>query len=215
MKNVLIVDDHGIVRTGVKLLLKEVNPNLKVFTAAKKEEAFAILKEIEDFSLIILDINIPNYSCERMIEYCKIKCPSAKIMILSMNAENMMARRYYQIGVDAYVNKGVNDETMKDVFQELLANKKYYSPEFLKQVAEETFGTNNYSDNPFIVLSQREFEVMQFLIDGKSIQETSNILSVHPSTIGTYKSRIFEKLKVDNLIDLYTLYVTHNQSLGK
>ncbi len=206
MKKVLIVDDHSIVRTGIKLVLTEISKSIQCYSASNKEEAFAVLKEQSDFDLIILDVNIPNYSCERMIEYCRVKCPHARLMILSMNSENMMAKRFYQLGIDAYVNKGSDDELIKHIILELFSNKKYFSPEFLLQIADETFGTSAPGENPFNSLSQREFEVMQYLLEGKNVQDISTILAVHPSTIGTYKSRIFEKLKVDNVIDLYNLY---------
>lgn len=209
MNTILILDDHGIVRTGMRLLLKELIPNLNFYEASKKEEAYTIIKEVPFIDLIILDVNIPNYSCERMIEYCAIKCPNAKIMILSMNSESMMAKRFYQLGAVAYVNKGVDDAKMKEIFTQIIQHKKYYSPEFLKQIAEESFG-GDANANPFKDLSNREFEVMHFLLEGKNAQEIAKIMSIHPSTIGTYKTRIFEKLKVDNLIDLYHLFSIYN-----
>jgi len=206
MKKILIVDDHSIVRTGVKLLLQEIMTNFEYFTAASKEEALAILKVHNDLDLIILDVNISDYSCERMIENCRLKSPRSKIMILSMNSETMMAKRFYQLGVDAYVNKAVKDDQLKTAFTELLSNRKYFSPDLLIQLANETFGQQVDSSNPFAQLSQREFEVMQYLFEGKTLQEIAHILAIHPSSIGTYKARIFEKMNVTSIIDLYNMY---------
>lgn len=212
MKKILIVDDHGIVRAGVKILLSELIQNFQFFQASSKEEAMTILKNNNDLDLIILDVNIPNYSCERMIENCKIKSPNAKIMILSMNSESLMAKKFYQLGVDAYINKGSNDEQLKFALKELIEKRKFFSIELLTQIANETFFPEKEKSNPFEHLSQRENEVLQYLFEGKTLQEISQILSIHPSSIGTYKTRIFEKMNTNNLIELYDLYKLYNQS---
>lgn len=206
MKKILIVDDHSVVIAGVKPIIQDIIPKFEYFTASTKDEALAILRDHSDLDLIILDINMPNYSCERMIENCRLKSPHSKIMILSMNSEAMMAKRFYQLGVDAYVNKAVRDDQMKTAFVELLSNRKYFSPELLIQIASETFGHSVDHSNPFSQLSQREIEVMNYLFEGKTLQEIAQILSIHPSSIGTYKSRIFEKMQVSNLIELYKMY---------
>lgn len=205
-----MVDDHGLVRTGVKLILREILNDFQFFEASSKEAAIEALKENSDFTLIILDINIPNYSCEMMIEHCRLKSPYSKIMILSTNSESMMARRYYHLGVDAYVNKSSNDEEIKKAICELLNNKKYFSLDLLMNLANDTFGKGIDSTNPFEQLSHREFEVMLYLFEGKNLQEIAAILCVNASSIGTYKSRIFEKLNVKSIIELYELYSVFN-----
>jgi DNA-binding NarL/FixJ family response regulator len=211
MKKILIVDDHGIIRTGLKIILKEIIFNFEFFEASNKEEAIEILKKTNDLDLIVLDVNIPDYSCERMIESCKIRAPKAKIMILTMNSESMMARRFYKLGVDAFVNKGSDEHQLKKALTELINNKRYFSPDLLVQLANDTFYSSTSPINPFESLSTREFEVMCYLFEGKNIQEISYILSIHPSSIGTYKSRIFDKMKVENVIELYDLFNAHNK----
>jgi len=212
MKKILIVDDHGIVRAGVKILLSEFIANFEYFQASSKEEALKIMKDNSDLNLIILDINIPNYSVERMIENCKFYAANAKIMIFSMNSEALMAKRFYQLGVDAYVNKGANDDQLKLALTELLNGNKYFSIDLLTQLANDALFPERNANNPFENLSQREKEVLHYLFEGKSLQEISTILSIHSSSIGTYKTRIFEKMNTHNLIELYELYKLYNNT---
>lgn len=211
MKNILIVDDHSIVRLGIKHILKEIDSNITFFEADNKSDAIKALQNKSGFDLFILDVNMPEYSCEQMIELCKLKFANAKIMILTMAHESLLAKRFYQMGIDAFINKSTIDNDLKIAFQRLFENKKYYSNNFLNQIAEESLNNKrSFSDNPLTILSQKEMEVLQHLVEGKALKEISNILSAHQSTISTYKKRIFEKLNVDNLIDLYTIYNLYN-----
>lgn len=204
--NILIVDDHAIVRTGIKLLLNEILREFNFYSAPSKDDALRFLKDVDSFNLIILDINMPDYNCENMIEICKIKHPEAKILILSMNAEEVLAKRYYKLGADGYLNKGADDEEIKRAIGQILSNKKYFSIEYLERLANESILGSPNLENPFEGLSHRELDVLKLLLEGKSIQDISKILSVQSSTVSTYKSRIFEKLNTDNLIEIYDLY---------
>lgn len=204
--NILMVDDHSIVKTGVKLLIMELAVKFNFFSASNHDEAVLILREQERLDLVILDINIPNYNCERMIELVKLKHPESKILILSMNPEEVMAKRFYKMGIHGYSSKNASDDELKKAINDILNNKKYFSTSFLQLIANELGGETEKKENPFEELSQREFDVLQLLIQGKSIQEISKSLSLHTSTISTYKSRIFEKLHTENVIDLYNMF---------
>jgi DNA-binding NarL/FixJ family response regulator len=211
MQKILIVDDHAIIRCGVKLVLEELLVSFEYYEAENKNDANKLLKEQSNFNLIILDVNMPNYSCERMIENCRISSPKAKIMILTMNAESMMAKKFYQLGVDAFVEKGADLNQLKSAFADLFAGKRYFSMDLLLQLAQNSLSPDENPTNPFDLLSQREFEVLMNLFLGKNLQDVGNTLSLHPSSVSTYKARIFEKMKVNNLIELHEMYKLFNK----
>jgi DNA-binding NarL/FixJ family response regulator len=198
------------VRLGTRKFLEKVISEFEYFEASNKEEAYNLLKKEINFDLIILDVNIPEFSCDQFIDICRVKSPGSKIMILSMNSELVMARRFYKLGVDAYVSKSSMDIDIENAFREVLNNKKYFSNELLKQLALDAFSAQKSYESPFEMLSAREFEIMGYLFQGKNVQEISQLLAIHQSSVSTYKTRIFEKLKVDNLIELYELFKTYN-----
>lgn len=210
MKKILIVDDHLLIRIGVKNILDKILKNYEYFEAVNKSEALDFFRRNINFDLVILDINIPNYSCDQVIEICRMKCPSAKILILSMHSEKLMARRYYKLGIDAYVVKSADGKHLELAISDVLKNKKYFSEELLQQLASDLFCENKVNESPFEILTTREFEVMNLLFQGKSVQEISQILSIHQSSVSTYKARIYEKLMVGNIIELYSLFRVYN-----
>jgi DNA-binding NarL/FixJ family response regulator len=203
---VLLIEHQGIIRIGIQQILSTIATDFEIYEASSKEQAFSIIDHETNFDLILLTVSMPNYSCERMVEFAKKSCPAAKIIVHGSYNEDLLARKFYEMGVDAYLNKEFSDSQLKEAVLSVLANKKYYSPQFLNQIVDEGFGTESFVKNPLHLLSPKEFEVFILLAQGKSVEHIAKVYEANRATIGTYKARLYKKLKVDNLISLYRLY---------
>ncbi|MEO5944609.1 MAG: response regulator transcription factor [Ferruginibacter sp.] len=211
MKKILLVDDHSIIRSGLKILLSK-DFGEYVFEEAETGEKLISLIKTEDYDLIILDINIPGSDSFAMVEKVMQMKPDARILIFSMNAENIYAKRFLRMGVRGYIRK---DEPANEIITAVgyvLSNKKYISKTLSEVFSWERF--DRATDNPFEKLSPKQSEIVRFLIQGKTITDICSLLKLHSSTISTQKNRIFEKLNVANLVDLYALAKVHPISLN-
>tara|TARA_R110002072_G_scaffold174656_2_gene330135 strand:+ start:2658 stop:3341 length:684 start_codon:yes stop_codon:yes gene_type:complete len=212
-KSVLIVDDHPIVIMGLKSFLNRNKLFKCIYSALNATEALSIIrlkkkeqKEIisknktDIFDLVILDINLPDMEITVLIEKILAEIPKVKILILSMESPILYIRRLLELGIRGFVEKGVDDNEMLYAINTILNNRKYFSGEdLLEYMTCRTIG----KENGINTLSSRESEILSLLLKGKSVTEICNILHLHKSSIGTYKSRIFHKLGVKNMVELY------------
>lgn len=201
MPNILIADDHTIVRYGAALIIKELLPGGQVTEAENFNQALKLL-DSQSFDLLILDINIPGGNNLQMIDVIRLHQPRIKILIFSAYDEQLFALRYLQAGVDGYLVKHSPEDELKTAIRTVLNNEKYISPTVKQHLLNGLTTRNNIPQNPLHTLSNRELEVMQLLIKGSSVAEIGTVLSLQISTVSTYKARIFEKLEVANVIEL-------------
>ena len=207
MANLLLADDHFIIRTGLKLIIEKFLPHCKIDEADDGDSSFEKIKE-NNYDLLILDVNMPNTDSFALVSKILALKPEIKILMFSMNDEEVYAKRYLKMGVMGYLKKDEPEAEIKKAITTVLNNKKYISPG-LSQILIEDLHSNN-PENPFDRLSPREFEIVRHLIRGESVAEICQKLTLHSSTVGTHKARIFEKLKCSNIIDLNALAKVHN-----
>jgi two-component system invasion response regulator UvrY len=201
MKRILIADDHAIVRYGTALLMNQLFPTGHIAEAANFNEVLALL-ENQSFDLLILDINIPGGDNLQMIDVIRLRNPESKILIFSGYDEQLFAVRYLQAGVNGYLMKDSSQQDLKTAVQAVLKNDIYTSKEIKQQLLQNIAGKKAQTDNPLQSLSDREAEVIQLLTKGYGIAEISKLLHLQISTVSTYKTRIFEKMNVDNIVAL-------------
>jgi two-component system invasion response regulator UvrY len=199
--HILIADDHSIVRYGTSLVVKEVLPAGNVREATNFEQLLKLLDTVT-FDLLVLDINIPGGNNLQMIDVIRLRQPGIKILVFSGYDEQLYALRYLQAGADGYVVKQAPEGELKTAIQTIMNNDKYISPLIKQHLIKGLGNASAASQNPLSSLSNREMEVMHQLIKGASVAEISNALSLQISTISTYKSRIFEKMEVNNIVEL-------------
>lgn len=202
MKNFLLVDDHAIVRTGVKMLLSENFNSCKIDEAENEQEAVKRIKT-NDYDLIFLDINMPETNALGLLNFILISKPESKVLIFTMNAEKIHAKRYMEAGAKGYLSKDTSVDEIIRVIKLLLDNKKYYSDDFIDTLVNEKMGKQIH--NPFQKLSKREYEIANLLLQGKTVTEISLLLNIQTSTTGTHKAKIFGKLNVNNIVELKDL----------
>ena len=201
MKKFLLIDDHLIVRSGIKLLLTEMFKDVEIYEAEDGNIAMALLKTTT-YDLITLDVQMPKTDSFALMEYVKKEYPQAKVLMFSMSPESIYAIRFIKAGAKGFISKSAPLEEMKIAIEKVMNDKKYFSEDVLMELTKGNTIANN---NLFDLLSPREFEIVQMLLNGKTISHIAADLSLSLSTVGTHKGRIFQKLKVSNLLELKEL----------
>ncbi|MEI9955603.1 MAG: response regulator transcription factor [Ferruginibacter sp.] len=201
------MDDHVIVRSGIKFLLSEVYQLAELHEASDGDSATQKLKE-HDFDLIMLDIQMPKTDSFALMEYIHIKYPKARVLVFSVSAENTYARRFMKAGAYGFVSKESPLEEIIKAINLVLNDRKYISESLAYKIAEDSFAGR--SDNPFNKLSPREFEIVALLLNGQTVSDISQSLNIQTSTVGTHKARLFEKLNITNILELKELALAYN-----
>ena len=158
--------------------------------------------------MIILDVNMPGTDSFGLVGNIIALRPGANILMFSMNAEQVYAKKYLQLGAKGYVSKAASNEEIKCAMETVMNSKRYLSPTLLMILTEDAIGEK--SNNPFDCLSPRELEIVMHLTRGESAAEICTALNLHPSTVGTHKARILEKLHCNNIIDINSLAKVYN-----
>lgn len=200
MKQMLLVDDHAIVTYGLMQLICHEFPGTKISTAFNMDQVVMELRQ-KSFDLIILDINFPGGNNLQMIDIIKLRQPDSKILVFSGYDEKMYALRYLQAGASGYLNKNNSEKELPTAIKVVLAGEIYMSPVIKETLLSKTSNAGK-SNNPLAKLSNREMEVLQSLINGMTLGEIGSSLNLGVSTVSTYKQRIFEKLEVQNIVEL-------------
>ena len=195
-KNILIADDHYVVRTGTGLLLEA---KLKYPCTADFAESYTDAKDKiskKQYDLVILDIDMPDSIFKAMIKELRDIQNDLKILIFSAYDEKITLQ-YIDDGAAGYINKNSNEHEILDAVSSILEKGYYYSQQIMNEILNRTKNIN-----PIDKLSQRELEVFKLLVEGNGNVEISSILGIRMTTISTYKKKIFEKLKAKTIVDL-------------
>lgn len=203
---ILLVDDHEILRRGLKQLLTEEFPKA-VFGEASRVPAARELITQQAWSLVLLDINLPGGSGLDLLTEIKRLRPAAAVLVLSSYPEEEFAVRSFKLGAAGYLTKaGAADELLVAV-KKVLAGGKYVSLALAENLA--TALGNSASLAPHEALSPRELEVLRLVATGKTIKEIAALLSLSDKTIGTYRSRVSEKLRLSTNVELARYALQH------
>jgi DNA-binding NarL/FixJ family response regulator len=197
---ILIADDHSVIRQGVSLMLRDAFGAIDIEQADSLYETLNLLQE-NTFDLLLLDINLPGGDNAVMIEDIRNIRSDIKILMFSAYEEDQYALRYLQAGVQGYINKLSSEEKIIEGVNVVLEGGTYFG---------ETIANTSKDANPLDTLSARELEIAGMLVKGEGNLEISNKLGIGMSTVSTYKSRIFEKLNVTNVVAMAEKYWMYN-----
>jgi Response regulator containing a CheY-like receiver domain and an HTH DNA-binding domain len=202
MVKILLADEQAIIRNGLKAIIEK---NISFSIIEEVCDANLIFEKIKanDYQLIILDINMPDSDSLKLVQDIFNLKPDSKILVFTMYPEEMFAKKYLQLGVMGYLTKQSSEEEINIAIDNLLNNKRYVSAPLLESLTHHSFKASKGS--PFESLSGREVEILQHLLHGETVDTISNLLKVDISTVGTYKSRIFKKLKCKSLENVYSM----------
>lgn len=199
-RHILIADDHGVVRYGMMLLLKDLMPWAKISQIGSFNEATDFIKKAK-IDLLILDINLPGGNNIQMLETLNAIQKGIKVLMFSAYEESLYATRYLQAGAKGYLHKQTSNNEIKKAIATVFSGGIYMSDN-VKDLMLNKMLNHEEDQSPLDILSNREFEVAQLLIYGHGITDISTLLKLKISTVSTYKNRIFEKLNVVNIVQL-------------
>lgn len=203
--NILIADDHGIVRSGIKALIKQHLENDRIYEAANENEITQQVKTIF-LDLILLDINIPGLDFTGMMEWLKHTVPETNVIVFTTYPEDIYGERCLQLGAKGFLNKTASNSEILLALKAVLSGNMYFNGQPQKNTSQLNNG--NKSTNPFEKLSARELEIALLIKKGHTLPDICSILNIQYSTANTYKRRIFEKLNVHNAVTLSHLMET-------
>jgi two-component system, NarL family, invasion response regulator UvrY len=196
--NVMLVDDHAVVRMGFKMLL-ETSDDIKVIAEAENgEEAIKSYVEHKP-DVIVMDITMPGMGGMEAIERILAKESTAKILVLSAHEDSVHPKRVLNAGAMGYVTKRSAAEELIKAIRAVASGKKYIEASVAQQMAIQQLSGEQ---NPVDVLSEREFEVFMSLAKGKTTNEIAETLFLSPRTVGTHLYNIKQKLNASNSAEI-------------
>jgi DNA-binding NarL/FixJ family response regulator len=201
----ILVDDHAVVRSGLRRLL-ELNKQVEVIAEADSgEQAYQCYGELKP-DIVVMDISMPGMggleSARRIIK----RYPTAKIIIFSMHETASFASQAIKSGVKGYVTKTGAAEDLTRAVLEVANGKTFLSAEVAQKIALETLSGQ---DDPIHQLSGREFEVFRLLVEGKKVEEVAEMLKISQKTVANYYTMIKQKLGVTSPIDMVRFAIRH------
>jgi two-component system invasion response regulator UvrY len=196
--NVMLVDDHAVVRMGFKMLL-ELDADIKVVAEAESgEQGIQRYMEFKP-TVVVMDITMPGIGGLEAIERILAKDSSAKILVLSAHEDSVHPKRVLNAGAMGYLTKRSAAEEMIKAIRTVASGKKYLEASVAQQMAIQQLSGDQ---NPVDVLSPREFEVFMALAKGKTTNEIAETLFLSPRTVGTHLYNIKQKLNANNSAEI-------------
>ncbi len=207
MNNALIVDDHAVVRAGLKNIVGNIPEISNVLEAESASDALKVLEK-NNCNIIILDISLPDRNGLELLKDVKQSYPSTHVLMLSMYENPQYVLRSLKAGADGYITKSEAFDELQKAINKVMSGKKYISSSTAFNITLSTFDRD---DKPLHEnLSDREFEVFILIAEGKSLREIADILCIHSKTVSTYRARIFEKMGFSNNSEI-TKYALKNK----
>jgi two-component system invasion response regulator UvrY len=199
MLKVLIVDDHAVVRQGLRQILTEI-PELSVVAEAENGQDALNKVRAEPWDVLVLDMSMPGRSGLDILKDVRRERPETRVLVLSMHPEDQFAVRMLRAGASGYLTKETAPDQLVAAVRKVLTGGRYISPSLAEKLA---FDVDRDSDRPLHEkLSDREFQVLRRLAMGKTVQEIAAELMLSPKTISTYRARVLEKLELKSNAEL-------------
>ena len=202
MKHILLIENHSIVRFATLFIIRDVLPAVTSWETDNFPDALHIAST-QRLDLILLDINIPDGEGFQMIAKIRRLQPEVTIMVFSAIDEELYAMHYLKAGANGFLSKNASTQEIRTAIVAVLTNGRYVSEMVQQLLLRGNVTPEMRQSNPLAALSQREIEVMDLLLQGKWTKEIATLLNITGSSVSTYKLRIFEKLGVDTVIELY------------
>ncbi len=206
MINVFLVDDHELVRTGIRRILEDVR-GFKVVGEAESGEKAVQWCRSNQANVILMDMNMPGIggleATRKILRYD----PDAKIIVLTIHSENPFPTKVMQAGACGYLTKSAGPDEMLQAIRAVNVGQRYLSPEIAQQMALSQFCPAE--DNPFQSLSERELQIMLMITKGEKVTDISEQLNLSPKTVNSYRYRLFSKLGINGDVELTHLAIRH------
>jgi len=205
MIRLLIADDHAIVRGGLKQI---VATTADIVVAGEAADGAAVIDALRggDFDLVLLDMTMPGVSGIDLIRRLHAERPNLPVLVLSMHNEGQVVSRALRAGASGYVTKDADPEILLAAVRKVAGGGRFIDP---KLVDAMVFSTHADDAPPLEILTDREFQVLQLLANGQSINDIAHDLNLSAKTISTHKMRLMQKLGLGNNSELIRYAIKH------
>jgi two-component system invasion response regulator UvrY len=204
----LCIDDHAIFRQGVKQILQQYDAQVKIGEAATAGAAMQLAREAR-WDVVILDLSLPDRSGLQLLGELKREQPELPVVILTMHGDDEYAVRAVRGGASAYVTKESAPEELITALRKVMAGGRYMTPALAEKVAF-AYASQGGPEKPHQTLSERELQILRLIGVGKSLKEIAATLELSVKSVGTYRTRLLEKMSMSTNADLIR-YVIENQ----
>ncbi len=191
---VILVDDHMLVREGLRKVLRKAGGFEIIGEASSAEELFSKSRIMKAADILILDISLPGRSGLEILTDLRARFPDLKTLILSMHPESRFATRALRSGAWGYISKDNAARELVKALRSIGRGKRHISTEIAEQLVEES--DRRKSLPPHALLSEREFQILRSLANGKRMVEIASAMSLSIFTVSTYRARILKKMKM-------------------
>ncbi|WP_338885282.1 UvrY/SirA/GacA family response regulator transcription factor [Xenorhabdus sp. TH1] len=199
MINVLLVDDHELVRIGVKGVLDDIKGIKVVGEASSGEDAVRWCRS-NSTDIVMMDMGMPGIggleAAKKIIRYS----PDIRVIMLTIHTESSLPTKVMQAGIRGYLSKAAAPQDMINAIRTVYAGQRYISPDIAQQMALNQLSPAK--ENPLDELSERELQIMTMITQGRKVNEISELLNLSPKTVNSYRYRMFSKLNIKGDVEL-------------
>src|SRR6266404_3624590 len=206
MIRVLIIDDHEIVRRGLKEVLTDEFSELKISEAENSRAALELITT-QDWDIVLLDVNIPGRNGLEVLGEIKRLRPRTPVLVVSAYPEEEFAIRSLKLGASGYVNKSSASDEVVAAARKAMAGGKYVTALLAEKLAATLGG--DIQQAPHESLSGRELQVLRMIANAQTIKEIAGELALSEKTVGTYRMRIAKKLGLNSNVELTRYAIKH------
>ncbi len=208
MVRVLLVDDHPVVRKGMKAILEDHMGSITVEEAGDGDSALVAIDKSAPFDAIVLDLSMPGRSGIDLLAEVKHRLPKVPVLIMSLHGEEQFAVRALRAGASGYLTKAAAPDQLVAAVTKIMRGGRYISEGLAERLAADVGGERT-ANAPHERLSDREFEVMRGIASGKQVSEIAEQMHLSVKTVSTYRTRLLEKMGMSTNAEL-TRYAIEN-----
>ncbi|KFF15192.1 response regulator transcription factor [Chryseobacterium sp. JM1] len=204
----LLADDHSIVRQGMAILIDEIVPNARVYQTSSLLQIVELI-ESKGVEIAVIDAHFPDGNSLHILSQMKAANPNIKILVFTGLEEDLHVLKFIKAGANGYVSKLSEEEEIRQAISDMVQKGEYFSA--LSRNLMVQFVHNPDLINPLSPLTNRELQIAEMYAEGNGNLEIANQLNIKQNTVSTIKKNIFEKLKIENLVELIDLVKTHHK----
>ncbi len=204
----LLADDHSIVRQGMEIVISDIVPEAKIYQTSSLHQVIELV-ESKGIEMAVIDAHFPDGNSLHILPQMKAVNPNLKILIFTGLEEDLHALKFIKAGANGYLSKLSEEDEIRDALTAFIERGEYFSPLVRNLLVQFVYNPNLIS--PLSQLTKREMEIAEMYADGYGNLEIANTLNIKQNTVSTIKKNIFEKLEIENLVELIDLVKTHHK----
>ena len=204
--NFLLADDHSLIRQGVVFIIEEMELDCEIYQASNLHQTLEFINKFP-IDIAIIDANFPDGNSLNVLPEIKKISPDTKILIFTGIDEGPQSLKYLTAGANGFLSKMNDEEEIKNAILKMVNSGAYISP--ITQALLLDSIRNPAVSNPLLLLTERELQIAKMYAEGQGNLEIANSLDIKQNTVSTLKKRIFDKLEIENIVELIELIKDH------